>query len=218
MSGAAHSFGAGWMTGVCMRSFFGGIGFALMASASAAFAAPLPADNLGYASPYMGVLEAEGFVTTDDSFKSIRSVSSSSNPGGSGFTVFSSFDVVGNVGPLVAGGVLIRRDDTQPLGTVTAGIYNYSASAANNVGSLIASLAPPSGGFVSSFESSLFTLAAGSYVFQVHASNPNGVSLYRLNVSTVPVPGAAILFAAGLGAVGLAGRRRSRTRKAVQAI
>jgi len=203
-----------------MRSFFChlGIGLSIITVASPVVAAPLPADNTGYATPYMGQLESEGFVTTDDSFKSIRAVGSSSNPGGSGFTIFSSFDVVGNVGPLVAGGVLIRRDDTQSLGTVTAGIYNYSASAANNQGSLAYGFTPPSGSFVSAFDSSLFTLAGGSYVFQVHSSNTAGVSLYRLNVSTVPVPGAALLFAGGLGAVALAGQRRRKTRKAIQAI
>lgn len=202
-----------------MRSFFGAFGAAALAVlATPLLAAPLPADNNGFATPYMGQLVQGGFVATGSTFKSIKALNSNANPGGKGFSVFASFDVVGNVGGVKAGGVLIRRDDTNSLGTVTAGLYNYSLSAANHLGGLVYGFTPPSGSLTSSFDSSLITLAAGKYVFQVHSTATSGVSLYRLNVSSVPVPGAALLFVAGLGAVGLAGKRRQKNKAAVQTI
>jgi hypothetical protein len=202
-----------------MRSFLGVLGVAVAAVVAAPLsAAPLPADNTGFATPYMGQLIQGDFVATGSSFSSIKAVTSNANPGGAGFSVFASFDVIGNVGGISAGGVLIRRDDTHSLGTVTAGLYDYSLTAANHLGSLVYSFAAPSGSFTSSFDSSLLTLAGGKYIFQVHSTATSGVSLYRLNVSSVPVPGAALLFVAGLGVVGVAGQRRQKNKRAIQAV
>lgn len=181
-----------------MRSSFYGLAVAALVATAPAYANTVDTS--------LGTLLPGGGITAFDTSGTLS---------GANYILNGTFTVAPGVGPVIADGIITRNIPTgQDVGTVTAQIFGAS----DLVNPVTILTVFPFGAGSTAFQSSLISLAAGDYLYKVTGAAAIGKLNYQLNVSTVPVPGAALLFAAGLGAVGLATSRRRRAGRKTQAI
>jgi hypothetical protein len=106
-----------------------------------------------------------------------------------------------------------RATGGRSIGTVTAGIYDSTGT------TLLQALTVSLNGIgQANISGTIAALAAGNYIFRIASSGASAATLsYYLSVTTdAPIPGAALLFGAGLSAIGGAAARKRKA--AAQAV
>jgi hypothetical protein len=106
-----------------------------------------------------------------------------------------------------------RATGGRSIGTVTAGVYDSTGTTL-----LQALTVTPNGVGQANISGTIAALAAGNYIFRIASSGASAATLsYYLSVTTdAPIPGAALLFGAGLSAIGGAAARKRKA--AAQAV